>query len=43
VIIGKVVALHEQFRWLQSRAETREYFKADALTKNENEQLALTA
>lgn len=43
VIIGKIVALHEQFRWLQSREESVEYFKAEHLTSNEKEQLALTA
>jgi uroporphyrin-III C-methyltransferase/precorrin-2 dehydrogenase/sirohydrochlorin ferrochelatase/uroporphyrin-III C-methyltransferase len=43
VIIGKVVALHEQFRWLQSGGEGVEYFKAEALSNNDNEQLALTA
>lgn len=43
VIIGKVVALHEQFRWLQASNEGVEYFKAEIFTNNENEQLALTA
>lgn len=43
VIIGKVVALHEQFRWLNERAETTEYFKTEDVSNNENEQLALTA
>ena len=43
VIIGKVVALHEQFQWLQNSAEKVAYFKAEQLTSNENEQLALTA
>lgn len=27
VIIGKVVALHEQFKWLESRPSNEEYFK----------------
>lgn len=43
VIIGKVVALHEQFSWLQNRAETIEYFKAEVIAAKENETLALTA
>ena len=43
VIIGKVVALHEQFRWLQTNEQGLEYFKAETFTNNENEQLALTA
>lgn len=43
VIIGKVVALHAQFRWLQSKNETAEYFRSETITVNENEQLALTA
>jgi uroporphyrin-III C-methyltransferase/precorrin-2 dehydrogenase/sirohydrochlorin ferrochelatase/uroporphyrin-III C-methyltransferase len=43
VIIGRVVALHEQFRWLQSKPEKVEYFKAEQLVNNETEQLALTA
>jgi uroporphyrin-III C-methyltransferase/precorrin-2 dehydrogenase/sirohydrochlorin ferrochelatase/uroporphyrin-III C-methyltransferase len=43
VVIGRVVALHESFQWLQSDPERIEYFKADQLTKNETDQLALTA
>lgn len=43
VVIGRVVALHRQFNWLQSRTETAEYFKSGVLATNENEQLALTA
>jgi uroporphyrin-III C-methyltransferase len=43
VIIGKVVALHEQFRWLQRKNETAEYFSSEKVTVNETEQLALTA
>jgi uroporphyrin-III C-methyltransferase len=43
VIIGKVVALHEQFRWLQRKNETAEYFSSETVTVNETEQLALTA
>ncbi|MDQ3276694.1 MAG: uroporphyrinogen-III C-methyltransferase [Bacteroidota bacterium] len=43
VIIGKVVALHAQFQWLQTRVETTEYFKSEAIIENENSQLALTA
>lgn len=43
VIIGKVVALHQQFQWLQSKNEGVEYFKAENLASNVNEQLALTA
>jgi siroheme synthase len=43
VIIGKVVALHQQFQWLQSSAENIEYFKAENFARSENEQLALTA
>lgn len=43
VIIGKVVDLHEQFRWLNEKAETTEYFKSEDVSNNENEQLALTA
>ncbi len=43
VIIGKVVALHGQFKWLQSRSENVEYFKAESIVRNETEQLALTA
>jgi uroporphyrin-III C-methyltransferase len=27
VIIGKVVALHEQFKWLESHPSNEEYFK----------------
>ena len=43
VIIGKVVALHQQFGWLQNSSERQEYFKAENLAHNEKEQLALTA
>jgi uroporphyrin-III C-methyltransferase len=43
VIIGKVVALHQHFQWLQSCGEKVEYFKAENLINNEKEQLALTA
>ena len=43
VVIGKVVALHEKFQWLQSNPETVEYFPSDTVTQNKNEQLALTA
>jgi uroporphyrin-III C-methyltransferase/precorrin-2 dehydrogenase/sirohydrochlorin ferrochelatase/uroporphyrin-III C-methyltransferase len=43
VIIGKVVALHAQFKWLQSRSEGVEYFQPEYIVNNENEQLALTA
>lgn len=43
VIIGKIVALHQEFQWLESRGEGVEYFKTEHLTSNENEQLALTA
>lgn len=43
VIIGKVVALHQQFGWLQNSEEKVEYFKAENLARNEKEQLALTA
>lgn len=43
VIIGRVVALHERFRWLQSKNEMAEYFKSETIPVNENEQLALTA
>lgn len=43
VIIGKIVALHQQFAWLQSRSETVEYFKAETIPQTENEQFALTA
>ena len=43
VIIGKVVDLHTRFAWLQSKGEGVEYFKAEYITNNENEQLALTA
>ena len=43
VIIGKVVALHESFRWLENSKEPVAYFEAEKLTNNENEQLALTA
>jgi uroporphyrin-III C-methyltransferase/precorrin-2 dehydrogenase/sirohydrochlorin ferrochelatase/uroporphyrin-III C-methyltransferase len=43
VIIGKVVALHKQFRWLQSKSENVEYFKAEQFANNQNEQFALTA
>jgi len=43
VIIGKVVALHQQFQWLQTSNKQAEYFKSETITNNENEQLALTA
>jgi len=43
VIIGKVVSLHEQFKWLPAHPEQVEYFSADNITTNENQQLALTA
>lgn len=43
VIIGKVVALHQQFQWLQTSNEQAEYFKSETVPHNENEQLALTA
>jgi uroporphyrin-III C-methyltransferase/precorrin-2 dehydrogenase/sirohydrochlorin ferrochelatase/uroporphyrin-III C-methyltransferase len=43
VIIGKVVSLHEQFKWLPADPEQVEYFSADNITTNENQQLALTA
>lgn len=43
VIVGKVVALHAQFHWLQSKNEVVEYFRSETITVNENEQLALTA
>lgn len=43
VVIGRVVALHSQFQWLQSSSEKVEYFKSESVINNENEQLALTA
>ena len=43
VIIGKVVALHEQFKWLHPKKEVAEYFKTEIIVGNENKQLALTA
>lgn len=43
VIIGRVVALHEQFQWLPAANETVEYFKTETIAANEHEQLALTA
>jgi uroporphyrin-III C-methyltransferase/precorrin-2 dehydrogenase/sirohydrochlorin ferrochelatase/uroporphyrin-III C-methyltransferase len=38
VIIGKVVALHEQFRWLENSSSNENYFKpvADPLTSIDN-------
>lgn len=42
VVIGKVVALHEQFKWFEGKGERAEYFKTDYVN-NEAEQLALTA
>lgn len=43
LVIGKVVALHQQFRWLPTNNEQVEYFKAEAVHHSSNEQLALTA
>lgn len=43
VVIGKIVALHEQFKWLPAKVETLEYFQTEAMVATENEQLALTA
>ncbi|HVK97948.1 MAG TPA: uroporphyrinogen-III C-methyltransferase [Flavisolibacter sp.] len=43
VIIGKVVALHEQYQWFESSSIKEEYFKAANVSWQEQEQLALTA
>lgn len=43
VIIGRVVALHQQFAWLPAGKVADEYFKAETLSSNENEPIALTA
>lgn len=44
VIIGKVVALHQQFDWFNSEAQNREYFKSSyERGMKSSESLALTA
>lgn len=42
VVIGKVVALHESFKWFEGNKDREEYFNAEHITNN-HEQLALTA
>lgn len=43
VIVGRVVALHQQFQWLPAAGQTAEYFRVEDIAGNTNEQLALTA
>lgn len=43
VVIGKVVALHEEFKWFDGSKGSKEYFKSEYIANSEAEQLALTA
>lgn len=43
VVIGNVVALHEQFKWQENGSQEQEYFQSELLPRNENEPFALTA